>query len=83
MPGSSRRSHRPRLVYQPGGIGALTYSAVVHGGRTEPQELVQALGMQPLALTGAALEREVNAQLAHYQGLAQSMGLTALRPPGS
>ena len=44
---------------------------------------VQALGMQPLALTGAPLEREVNAQLAHYQGLAQSLGLTALRPPGS
>ena len=30
----------PRLVYQPGGIGALTYSEVVRGGRPEPQELV-------------------------------------------
>ncbi len=30
----------PRLVYQPGGIGALTYSEVVRGGRPESRELV-------------------------------------------
>lgn len=30
----------PRIVYQPGGIGALTYSEIVRGGRPEPRELV-------------------------------------------
>ncbi len=30
----------PRLVYQPGGIGALTYSEVVRGSRAEPRELI-------------------------------------------
>ena len=31
---------RPRIVYQPGGIGALTYREVVRGQRTEPRELI-------------------------------------------
>ena len=30
----------PRIVYQPGGIGALTYSEVVRGARAEPRELI-------------------------------------------
>jgi putative tricarboxylic transport membrane protein len=30
----------PRIVFQPGGIGALTYSEVVRGGRPHPRELV-------------------------------------------
>lgn len=30
----------PRIVYQPGGIGALTYSEVARGARTEPRELI-------------------------------------------
>ena len=30
----------PAIVYQPGGIGALTYSEVVRGQRTQPRELV-------------------------------------------
>lgn len=43
---------------------------------------VQALGMQPLALTGAPLAQEVEAQLSRLRDLAHSLGLTALRPPG-
>lgn len=33
-------SSAPRIVYQPGGIGALTYSEVVRRARVEPRELI-------------------------------------------